>query len=134
MSSRDKLITRLFLVAAMLLPLTAVAAQPSTAAQSGAVPSNTATPHYSDATLRKFVAAFKDVGQIRERYTAKLQQTHSKAQAKSLQQEAGTKMVTAVKQNGLQVQAYNQIAQDAQKNKQLRQRIFKLAGVDKQQQ
>ncbi len=136
MSKRDGFIAGLFLVAMMVLPFQHAAAQSSNAAPGNNAPQQNAAPsgssaHYSDATLEKFVSAFQKVGEIRQEYIGKLQQVDDKEKAQSLQQEAGAKMTGAVEDSGLKVETYNQIAQDAQQDPQLRERIFKMADAGK---
>lgn len=60
--------------------------------------------------LELFVDAYIDVGEIHAEYSDRLQGVEAAEQAQELQQEANDKMVEAIRDNGLSVEDYSEIA------------------------
>lgn len=77
----------------------------------------------SDADVSNFVSAYMAVQEINQEYTEKLQAAESPEQATELQQEAQGKMQEAVTESGLSVGEYQQIANLANQDPALRERI-----------
>lgn len=82
----------------------------------------------SDAQLQNFVEAQTKVNEIQVEYSEKIQSTQDPKKAQTLQSEAQDKMVKAVDEAGLDVQEYNQIAQQMSRDPALRERIQELMG------
>ena len=82
----------------------------------------------SDAQLQSFVEAQTKVNEIQVEYSEKIQSTQDPEKAQTLQSEAQDKMVKAVDEAGLDVQEYNQIAQQMSRDPALRERIQELMG------
>ncbi|MED5433015.1 MAG: DUF4168 domain-containing protein [Pseudomonadota bacterium] len=107
------------------LTSTAIAQQPGTttpdnpgAAQSGNMQAQPELPdasEFSEQDLDAFVATQKTMAGIQQEYSRKLQAKKDKPQeAMKVQQEAQQEMVKAVKDNGLELETYNQIVRLAQ--------------------
>ncbi|GAA5136063.1 DUF4168 domain-containing protein [Alloalcanivorax gelatiniphagus] len=80
----------------------------------------------SDDEVARFADAQQKVEEIKGQYRVKVQEnTEQPQQAMEVQREAQQKMVQAVKDTGLEVRKYNQIAQLAQYDAGLRERIEK---------
>jgi len=80
----------------------------------------------SDDEVARFADAQQRVEEIKGAYRVKVQEsTEQPRQAMEVQREAQQKMVQAVKDSGLEVRKYNQIAQLAQYDADLRERIEK---------
>ncbi|MFP1683464.1 DUF4168 domain-containing protein [Alloalcanivorax sp. C16-1] len=80
----------------------------------------------SDDEVARFADAQQRVEEIKGAYRVKVQEnTEQPQQAMEVQREAQRKMVQAVKDSGLEVRKYNQIAQLAQYDADLRERIEK---------
>lgn len=78
----------------------------------------------SDGEVQRFAAAQGKVEQIKDKYRSKVQEkTDKPEQAMEMQRQAQKEMVQAVKDSGLEVRKYNQIAQLAQYDSGLRERI-----------
>ncbi|AFT69768.1 putative conserved secreted protein [Alloalcanivorax dieselolei B5] len=96
------------------------AAQPAPQ-QQGAMPQSAGI---SDQDVQRFAEAQGKVNDIKQEYQGKLQESAQDPQkAMEIQQEAQQEMVQAVQDSGMDVQQYNQIAQLAQYDNELRQRI-----------
>jgi hypothetical protein len=78
-------------------------------------------------TLDRFVDAFVAVQQIREDFAARLQDVDSEAEAQAMQQEAQEEMISAVEENGLNVEQYNQVAMALQSDPAMMQRVQQMA-------
>ena len=78
----------------------------------------------SDDQVQKFAKAEQKVQAIKASYRQKYQaQSKDPKKAMNVQRQAQRKMVKAVKDSGLQVRQYNQIAQASQYDTKLRKRI-----------
>lgn len=118
--------------AAALAPL--AFAQQHPAAQSQA-PTHAATPSASsagpaptDAELRDFAHAAKDVQYIREQAQPQIDIAKTPDDRAKLQLAAEHQMEAAVRNNHLTVQRYQQIAMAAQTNATIRTKVMKLLG------
>ena len=113
------------LLFASTLTATATAQQPGkTGSPQQKEPQSQTTPtpqnladasEFSDAELDAFIATQKDMAGIQQTYSRKLQASKDEPKkAMKVQQEAQQKMVEAVKENGLELEKYNQIVRLAQ--------------------
>lgn len=81
----------------------------------------------SDTNLLKFSVAMDAVQQIGVKYEAEFQNADDPAQAQQLQQQAQSEMVQAVEAAGLSTEEYNAIAQQAQIDETLRNKILEMS-------
>ncbi len=81
---------------------------------------------FSEEQLRSFVAATEEISKINAKYSGRIQNTQSQKDALELREEAQSEMVSAVQDEGLSVEEYNAIAQVAQGNPKLLQRIQQM--------
>ncbi|MGO2013053.1 MAG: DUF4168 domain-containing protein [Pseudoalteromonas sp.] len=81
----------------------------------------------SDAKLLKFSMAMDSISQINSKYEAKFQGVEDTEKAQEIQQQAQSEMLEAVKKSGLSVEEYSVIAQQAQQDEQLRDRILSMS-------
>ncbi|HMP61635.1 MAG TPA: DUF4168 domain-containing protein [Phenylobacterium sp.] len=118
-----KLITPL-LASAALAALGVTAAQAQQAAPPPAQAATaTAGASVSDEKVESFAVAMVQVSQLNETYSAQLQAAADDAARSEIQQRAATEMAQAVEQAGISPEEYNQIAQQAQGDAELRARI-----------
>ncbi|WP_336366202.1 DUF4168 domain-containing protein [Marinobacter sp. C2H3] len=66
--------------------------------------------NYSDAQLKQFIEAQEGLGEVRETYIPKIEKATDQTQAKKLQAEANQKMVSIIKDAGMDIPTYNAIA------------------------
>jgi GTP1/Obg family GTP-binding protein len=111
------------LATAMALP--AAAQQPS-GPPSGAV----SGANMSDATVSKVGAALRQVAQIKETYSQRLQSANTPMQKQDISKQASGAAVTAITQQGLTIDQYNQVIRAAQSDPALKQRVLAAAGPD----
>lgn len=78
---------------------------------------------FQDKDLQKFAELQKPIQEIRNDYSKRLQSTQKPEDAAKLQKDATDKMVEVVKDSGLEVQTYNQIAVAMQSNPKLEAKI-----------
>jgi GTP1/Obg family GTP-binding protein len=83
---------------------------------------------FSNEQLKSFAAAAEAVTTIGMEYGNRVQKVQSQQEALQLREEAQSKMVNAVKGEGLSVETYSAIGHEAQKNPKLRQRILQMQG------
>ena len=83
-------------------------------------------PSYDKKTLRAFATAMVKVEEVREVYTPQIGEAGNKEAAQRLQREANDLMVQAIREQGLDVPTYNQLAQAMQQDRDLRGRIMEL--------
>jgi hypothetical protein len=74
-------------------------------------------------TVETFASALAAVQEIQAEYKARIEQAREPEVATTLQREAQTEMVEAVKEKGLSVQRYNQYAQLMQANPGFRKQV-----------
>ncbi|WP_213995578.1 DUF4168 domain-containing protein [Arsukibacterium sp.] len=86
--------------------------------------------NFDDATLLKFSMAMEGVQQVGSKYEAEFQNAEDAAEAQKIQQAAQQEMVEAVQSSGLSTEEYNQIAQQAQQDEELRNRILEMADTE----
>lgn len=84
---------------------------------------------YSDEKLQSFAMAALDVQQIRQEYTARIQEAESEAERQQLAEEANQEMVSAVESApGITIEEYNEIIQASNGNPELSDRISQYMG------
>ncbi len=74
----------------------------------------------SDEQVESFVDAYVAVQGVNQEYTQKLQQVEDPEKATELQQEAQTEMQSAVDDSGISIEEYQQIANQAGQDEELR--------------
>lgn len=77
----------------------------------------------SDEQIENFVTAQERVAEIGKKWSPRMEKAESSEEANKARESAQKEMVIAVKNSGLSVQEYNQIARAAQADPELRQRI-----------
>jgi len=77
----------------------------------------------SDSDVEGFVEAYMAVQAVNQEYTQKLQAVEDPEEATELQQEAQGKMEEAVSESGLSIDQYQQIANQAGQDEELRAQI-----------
>jgi uncharacterized protein HemX len=68
---------------------------------------------FSETDLKSYAEAAKEVQQINQEYMPQFQAADSTQKKQAVQEEATQKMVEAIKEKGLSVERYNQIASTA---------------------
>jgi GTP1/Obg family GTP-binding protein len=112
------------LATTMALP---AAAQLPSGAPSGVV----SDANTSDATVKKVGAALRQVAQIKETYSQRLQSANTPMQKQDISKQASGAAVTAITQQGLTIEQYNQVIRAAQNDPALKQRVLAAAGPDR---
>jgi hypothetical protein len=85
--------------------------------------STTTTANIDEAKLDKFVSAYSEVLQLQKEANEKQSTTADPAANQALANETQSKMTTAVQRSGLEIDEFNQIAQQMLKDEDLRSRI-----------
>ena len=75
-------------------------------------------------TLDNFAEAYTEVRGIQSDFADQLGSVEDREKAQSLQREAQEEMVSAVKDAGLSVQEYNQVASQMQNDPELREKVM----------
>jgi hypothetical protein len=104
---------------ALLTGMLALALAPQTQAQPQA---------FSNAQLKSFAAAAEVVNTIAIKYGNRAQNAKSPDEVLEFRDEAQREMINAVQDEGLSVETYTAIGQEAQRNPKLIQRIQQLQG------
>mgnify|MGYP000299935349 CR=1 FL=1 len=95
--------------------MVAAAAAPNAMAQEGEV---------QKSEIRSYIQAGQQVAQIRQSYGTKMEEAgENKKQVQTLRQQAGEKMVSAVRDAGLTVDRYNFIASQTRNNPDMKKRV-----------
>lgn len=118
-------------LAALLAGLTLSGAALAQQTATDAPAQNTATMQQStvdlsDANLLKFSVAMDSIQRVGTEYESKFQAAETPDQAQQVQQEAQAEMVKAVEAAGLSADEYNAIAQQAQQDEALRNKILAM--------
>jgi len=114
-------ISALFSLLVLALAIPAVAQQdydPNAAMQN-----QTEEPKLDDETLENFVAAAKELGEIRNEFAVQLQDVQDENKAREIQEEMNQKMLSAVDESGIDVPTYNYIANQMNTDQQLRSKV-----------
>ncbi len=96
----------------------------ATGAEAAGAANVATTSNYSDAELKTFVDAAKDVDKVKLKYEGKLS-TAKGPDADKIKKEADVELSKAVEAKGLSVEQYNKIHQSAMQDPQLLARIQK---------
>ena len=117
------------IVASLTLSAAALAQQsaPQPQTQTPAVAQQQTTVELTDANLLKFSVAMDAIQQVGAKYESKFKAAETPEQAQQVQQEAQGEMVKAVQSAGLTAEQYNAIAQQAQQDEALRNKILAMA-------
>ena len=117
------------IVASLTLSAAALAQQsaPQPQTQTPAVAQQQTTVELTDANLLKFSVAMDAIQQVGVKYESKFKAAETPEQAQQVQQEAQGEMVKAVQSAGLTAEQYNAIAQQAQQDEALRNKILAMA-------
>ena len=121
---RNTLTTLAASVAVAALGVTAAQAQqaaPAQAPQAQAAPQ--ASGEITDDKVKSFALAMNQVSNLNQKYSAQIEAAPDDAARTEIQRQAATEMGQAVQQAGITPQEYNQIAQAAQNDAELRARI-----------
>lgn len=89
-------------------------------------PSQGMEQEFDAQTLNSFANAAVELGQIQNDFATQLQGVQDESKAMQLQEEANRKMVQAVEAQGLDVQTYNQIANQTAVNPELKNKVDQL--------
>lgn len=107
----------------MAVAVLAFAVMPIARAQGGASPSQPPALSYSDDELRSFVVAALEVQRINNTYLPKLQAATTPEEQQQVREEASVEMVQAVEKNGLSVDKYKEILDQARTNPEVASRV-----------
>lgn len=91
------------------------------------------TRDVSDKELQQFADAQAELASIQQEYSQKLQNVEDPERATSLQRQANEEMKTAVKDVGLNVQSFNEIAMAIQNSPELQQKLSGMLQGSQQQ-
>ena len=83
-------------------------------------------PAFTENTVRQFAQAAVQVQAIGQEYHPQLQAAQSDAERNAIRQKASDRMVTAIRQEGISLEVYNQIAAAARTNPELDNQISRL--------
>ena len=115
------------ILAGLTLSGAALAQQTATEAPTQAAATQQSAVDLSDANLLKFSVAMDSIQKVGAEYESKFQAAETPEQAQQVQQEAQAEMVKAVEAAGLTADEYNAIAQQAQQDEALRNKILAMA-------
>lgn len=124
-----KQITTVLIAASMGFGVTAIAqqggmttpGQNSPAARTA--PAESSAQNFRNSDLEKFAEIQKPLDEIRTDYSQRVQSIQEPEKAAQLQQEASEKMMEVVKDSGLEVETYNQIAMAVQSDPELQAKV-----------
>lgn len=81
---------------------------------------------FDQESLERFADAYVDVGEIHTEYSQRLQEVEAPEDAQELQQEANDKMVEAIREQGLEVQDYSEIAAALERDPEMRENVVSM--------
>ncbi len=122
------------LAALLLVSLPAMAQSPySEGEQEGTLgmEQSQPAPQVNDQTLTNFAAAIIELGTIQNKFAAQLQSVQDREKAMEIQQEMQQEVITALQDEGLDVETYNAIAKQMNEDEDLRNKVN--AEIQKQQ-
>lgn len=119
----SRFLTPMALAFALAASGAAVAEEQGGGAQGGMQQQQAPNISVSEQQVESFAEAQARVAEISEKWTPRMQEAESSEAEQKAREQAQQEMVDAVKNAGLSVQAYNQIARAAQTDAQLRQQI-----------
>lgn len=83
--------------------------------------------NFSDEQLMQFADASKEIAQLNQEYTGRLQDAEGDDAQQQVRQEANDKMVSAVESQGMSVDTFNAIGEALQKDPALMQKVQEMA-------
>jgi hypothetical protein len=86
-------------------------------------PGTQSAPAYSDSELKSFAVAVLEVQRINDDYTLKLQSAKSPDEQQQLRKTASQEMVRAVEKEGMSVEKYREIMNQAETNPAVAERV-----------
>ncbi|MCP1726356.1 uncharacterized protein YqfA (UPF0365 family) [Natronospira proteinivora] len=116
----------------LTLALTALLASPLALAQQGQqqqaqpMPQEQEAPEVSDEQIASFVDAYVAVNDVREEYTARLQEAEDQEEAQALQMEANDAMTAAIEDSGLSVEEYQNVAMAVSADSDVREQVTQM--------
>ena len=116
--------TSLSLVAAVLGLWVGLIVGTASAQSRGPMPPATTTPALSDAVVNKAGAAFRQVSQIKQKYSRQIQTSSDTERQQELERQADDASIRAVEGQGLSVDQYNQVIRLAQADPGVRARLL----------
>lgn len=84
---------------------------------------------FSSKTVESFAAAADRVSILNQTYAPRMEAAETEAQRAKIREEASTKMIEAVRDEGLTVKQYNEIIRASQQDEQLKREIDDLRGA-----
>jgi GTP1/Obg family GTP-binding protein len=105
-----------------------VTAAPLALAQQQAPQQAASDIEVSDAQLESFVDVQGSLSEIQQDYSGRMENVEDPKKANELRQQANAEMIEAVEESGLTVESFNQIAQAAQNDPELQQRLQRIDG------
>ncbi|MEX0730292.1 MAG: DUF4168 domain-containing protein [Aquisalimonadaceae bacterium] len=81
---------------------------------------------FDEESLEKFADAYVEVGGIHTEYSQRLQEVEAPEDAQELQKEANDKMVEAIREQGLEVQDYSEIAAALERDPEMRENVVSM--------
>ncbi len=82
---------------------------------------------FDDKSLKKFAKVQTDLDEIRAKYSQEVQQVEEPDKARELQSKYRQQLIDAIRDNGLDIQTYNEISGAMQDNPELQEKIDKMA-------
>ena len=108
----------------------ALIASPMALAQEGQdaqpMPQQQEVPEVSDDQIQAFVDAYVAVNEVREEYTARMQEAEDQEAAQALQMEANEAMSAAIEDSGLSVEEYQEVAMAVSADPDVREQVTQM--------
>ena len=83
---------------------------------------------FSDEKLSKYAQARSEIQAVSKSYRSKMQEAEDQKAAQEMRKEMQDEMMTAVKDNGLSVEEYNEITKAVRQDEELRQKVRSMEG------
>jgi len=115
-----------FALAALLASPLALAQQGQQGQQAQPMPQQQEAPDVSDEQIASFVEAYVAVNEVREEYTARLQEAEDQEEAQALQMEANDAMSAAIEDTGLSVEEYQNVAMAVSADAEVREQVTQM--------
>jgi len=114
----------------MSLAFAALIASPMAIAQQGQeaqpMPQQQEAPEVTDEQVQAFVDAYVAVNDVREEYTARMQEAEDQEEAQALQMEANEAMSAAIEESGLSVEEYQEVAMAVSADPEVREQVTQM--------
>lgn len=111
-------------VAAAVCAAMGMAGAPAASAQGTAPKAQQPAPSYSDAELKSFAVAALEVQRINDAYLPKFKSASSPEEQKQVEKTATAEMIKAVEKEGMSVEKYKEIMNQAQSNPEVAERVM----------